>query len=262
MNCQNFETVVNDLARNQMMEASAREQATLHCDECHSCSVRLHAEQRLTASLRELAAEFRSANTEGAPARVQHQLMAEFRSHSSAVKARQGSRSAYWSYAGIAALFLVVLGIGATRLFVSVPPESQAENNAIKTVAPDLNAAPELSPAPENVVVGIQPRQPKRSPKSTAVVRREGTTTIDQETLSAGNLENEVTTDFYPVSYSSALSVQDGGQVVRVELPRSAMARFGVPVNMDRYDERVKADVLVGADGLARAIRFVQSRDK
>jgi hypothetical protein len=31
-----------------------------------------------------------------------------------------------------------------------------------------------------------------------------------------------------------------------------------LPVNMERYNERVKADVLVSADGLARAIRFVQ----
>ena len=46
--------------------------------------------------------------------------------------------------------------------------------------------------------------------------------------------------------------------MVRVELPRYAMARFGLPVNMERYDERVKADVWLGADGLARAIRFVQ----
>jgi hypothetical protein len=67
-----------------------------------------------------------------------------------------------------------------------------------------------------------------------------------------------VATQFYPVGYSSALSVQDGGQLIRVELPRSAMTAFGLPVNMDRYNERVKADVLMGADGLARAIRFVQ----
>jgi len=45
---------------------------------------------------------------------------------------------------------------------------------------------------------------------------------------------------------------------VRVELPRSALANFGLPVNMDRYNEKVKADVLVGVDGLAHAIRFIQ----
>jgi hypothetical protein len=53
-------------------------------------------------------------------------------------------------------------------------------------------------------------------------------------------------------------NLQEGAQVVRVEMPRYAMARFGLPVNMERYDERVKADIWLGADGLARAIRFVQ----
>jgi hypothetical protein len=45
---------------------------------------------------------------------------------------------------------------------------------------------------------------------------------------------------------------------MRVELPRSTLAGFGLPVNMERVNERVKADVLVGPDGQARAIRFVQ----
>jgi hypothetical protein len=38
------------------------------------------------------------------------------------------------------------------------------------------------------------------------------------------------------------------------------MANFGFPVNMDRYNERVKADVLLGVDGVAHAIRFVQEK--
>jgi hypothetical protein len=52
--------------------------------------------------------------------------------------------------------------------------------------------------------------------------------------------------------------LQDGGHIVRVELPRSALVRFGLPVNMDRMNEKVKADVWLGVDGLAHAIRFVQ----
>jgi hypothetical protein len=67
-----------------------------------------------------------------------------------------------------------------------------------------------------------------------------------------------VATDFMPVSYTNPIGMQDGGQVVRVELPRSALATFGLPVNLARAGERVKADVLVGTDGQARAIRFVQ----
>jgi hypothetical protein len=68
----------------------------------------------------------------------------------------------------------------------------------------------------------------------------------------------EIATDFIPLGYMTAVNLQDGGQIVRVELPRSALANFGLPVNMDRYNEKVKADVLVGVDGLAHAIRFIQ----
>ena len=82
---------------------------------------------------------------------------------------------------------------------------------------------------------------------------------IAEQANALANVEPaEVATDFVPVGYGSALDLQEGGQLVRVELPRLALASFGLPVNMDRVDERVKADVLVGPDGLARAIRFVK----
>jgi len=74
----------------------------------------------------------------------------------------------------------------------------------------------------------------------------------------ANHVTNEIATDFIPLSYMSAANLQDGGQIVRVQLPRSALANFGLPVNMDRYNEKVKADVLFGVDGMAHAIRFVQ----
>jgi hypothetical protein len=56
----------------------------------------------------------------------------------------------------------------------------------------------------------------------------------------------------------SDLTPIDSGSLVRVELPRSALESFGLPMNMERAGERIKADVLVGSDGLARAIRFVR----
>jgi hypothetical protein len=48
------------------------------------------------------------------------------------------------------------------------------------------------------------------------------------------------------------------GSVLRVELPRSALRAVGLPVNENRLSERIDADVLLGQDGLARAVRFVQ----
>ena len=47
-------------------------------------------------------------------------------------------------------------------------------------------------------------------------------------------------------------------QVLRVRIPRTRMQALGWPVNVDRLEERVLADIVVGEDGVARAIRLVQ----
>ena len=78
------------------------------------------------------------------------------------------------------------------------------------------------------------------------------------EASTASVEEAEVTTDFFPVSGANSLMPMEGGHVIRVELPRSALVSFGLPMNAERTNERVKADVLLGNDGLARAVRFVR----
>jgi hypothetical protein len=74
------------------------------------------------------------------------------------------------------------------------------------------------------------------------------------ETAGAG----EITTEFIPLVQYAGFAQSEGAHLVRVELPRSALASFGIPVNADRAGGRVKADVLLGEDGTARAIRFVR----
>jgi hypothetical protein len=68
----------------------------------------------------------------------------------------------------------------------------------------------------------------------------------------------EIATSFIPLTQDAALAAAEGGQVVRVELPRTALERFGLPMNVERAGERVKADLFLGHDGVARAIRFVR----
>lgn len=68
----------------------------------------------------------------------------------------------------------------------------------------------------------------------------------------------EVATGFYPLSYSAVPVTQ--GSVVRLELSPTALAALGVePPPSDSRQDTVMADVLVGEDGLARAVRFVQA---
>jgi hypothetical protein len=52
--------------------------------------------------------------------------------------------------------------------------------------------------------------------------------------------------------------ITDGfSHVIRVRLPRTEMRRFGFSVREGSMPPLVDADVLVGRDGLARAVRFV-----
>ena len=67
---------------------------------------------------------------------------------------------------------------------------------------------------------------------------------------------------FFPLLYGDDLSGLEAGRVVRVRLPGTALASFGVPVSEERRVERVEAEVLLGEDGLARAIRFDRAVDE
>jgi hypothetical protein len=67
----------------------------------------------------------------------------------------------------------------------------------------------------------------------------------------------EIATEYFPINLGSYLQPFDGGRVLRIKLPRSALMNYGLPVDPLRADEEVKADVVIGNDGMARAIRFV-----
>lgn len=64
--------------------------------------------------------------------------------------------------------------------------------------------------------------------------------------------------DFVPVPYGESVSPDDSGLVVRVSMTRGALGSLGYPVDEVQAGEVVQADVLVGEDGLPRAVRLVQ----
>jgi hypothetical protein len=141
-----------------------------------------------------------------------------------------------------------------------VPVQHQA---VVTPSVPQESPVVVKEPTPQRREVAVNPK-PVR--KHRAVVNNAsmqasaGSSRKKDNSVVSNHATNEVATEFMPVGYLSVDALQDGGQIVRVELPRSALVKFGLPVNMDRYNERVKADVLLGLDGLAHAIRFVQEK--
>ena len=72
--------------------------------------------------------------------------------------------------------------------------------------------------------------------------------------MPAASAENP---DFVTLSYGEDLGELDSLQLVDVELPRTALAAFGLPAGDAAEGGLVKAEVIVGHDGVARAIRLV-----
>ncbi len=62
---------------------------------------------------------------------------------------------------------------------------------------------------------------------------------------------------FIALPNAAQITPDEEVNMVRLELPRSSMIALGYPVSADQTSERVEADVVLGPDGMARAVRFV-----
>src|SRR2546421_5148438 len=144
MNCQRFEDVVNDVAREQIIDAGARAEALRHSDGCERCAGRLEDEQAMTLSLRGLAAHTESA---GAPARVEARVLAAFDQMSliqfPALPVSAGRYRRRYLIGAIAAALLIVFGLGAIRWFApatgnpGTPPVADAGSSGPIAAVPD-----------------------------------------------------------------------------------------------------------------------------
>jgi hypothetical protein len=259
MNCQKFEGLANELARGQMMEVELRSEAEGHSANCPSCSAQLRDHEMLSHGLRLLGTEM---NELQAPNQLEAGLLSAFR-EAQVVKQLPVSRNhrRYW-LAAVAALLLIVFSVIAFRMRNEpVPVQHQAElPSSGPKDSPDL--VKEETPQRREVVADNPKPVRKHRPvvSNASMQARAGSNRKKDDSVVSNHATNEVATEFMPVGYLSVEALQDGGQIVRVELPRTALVKFGLPVNMDRYNERVKADVLIGLDGLAHAIRFVQEK--
>jgi hypothetical protein len=94
----------------------------------------------------------------------------------------------------------------------------------------------------------VRPRQPE-------VVRQPGPRAIELAAVQQpGDYDG-----FIPLPNSAGVAVDDDDvNLVRVEVPRSAMIALGLDVSDDRAGELVEADVMLGSNGVARAVRFLE----
>lgn len=274
MNCNDFETKITDLARDQRMDVAARDQAMAHAAGCQHCAARLRDEQKLTAGLRQLAATFSDAQM---PERGEAQLLAALRAARTAASEPKRTRQRHWLRWAAAAVIIALMGVAAVRFIEwrkSQPQKSPQAGNLVPVPVPNVKEPemPDMRVAvphqPEMVMphhVGYTPRiathkmaSKVASHKNPTIPDASANTVATQANDPADAQADEITTSFIPLVEGRGFAPIENLQLVRVELPRSALVTFGLPMNVERVDERIKADLLVGNDGIARAIRFVR----
>ncbi|HKY06236.1 MAG TPA: hypothetical protein VJQ56_15175, partial [Blastocatellia bacterium] len=221
-----------------------------------------------------------------APARLEAALIKAYREQQSQkpapvvaiAEAAQGRGANAWMrWAVAAAVVILIAGFALMRRQQAPAPPQQAkqvepvqqrEREQQKPLTNDAAKNPQPEPIGEQVVardntsnegVSTDRDSNKRDSRGRdSNSRHIGNRPRSPRPASVPAREAEVTTPFIALTSESDLMSLDRGQVVRVKLPRTALESFGLPMNQARAGEPVKADVLIGEDGLARAIRFVR----
>ncbi|HEX7315215.1 MAG TPA: hypothetical protein VF297_14910 [Pyrinomonadaceae bacterium] len=278
MNCLEFESQLEVLARGALADARTRAEAEAHGESCAPCAARLADERALSVGLRALAAGMKGAE---APACVETALLAAFRARAASVQVGESSDAVAaskvvplsghaparrWSWAKTVAVASMAAA-ASLALFVlvrpGVQPQAPPQRAMIEPPTTNNGGPPAPTVARSNEVVeGVEPERTPEGVRSRAPRPRATNVSYNprqtRPALATDARAQEVATEFIPLVQAGPYTQSEEGHLVRVELPRSALASFGLPVNAEAAGDRVKADVLMGQDGIARAIRFVR----
>jgi hypothetical protein len=257
MSCTEFEANVTDLADDRLMDALTRRRLQRHADECASCAQLLAAERRLSARLDLLAEE--TENQSASPA-LKADLLATFASlhtpeRNFVVHTSPQRAFPYWQLAAAAVVILTLVCVALVMRKSTTPTELTQI-----AATPSVSASPVTPPAAsslgtEQTLAGVSKVWRTRSITRANRVRAIPVKNNEREVAA---LTQETTTEYLPLTYMSDQTALQTGVVVRVEIPRATLLSMGLPMNSDRGNTLVKADVVVGDDGVPRAIRLVQ----
>ncbi len=229
--CESIGEVLVATARGETISAADRTLLEDHTGACPECRCRLANQRMLTAGLAAVASQVQSVPPPVVSAAVKAALMAELRP----------KRRPMTVLVGLTA----VAAVAAVLFLVASPRQQTAGVPKEPVVAPMVKAPPtgQEQAIPPSTLPQRSARRHRRRPQ-----------------VQSPHVEEtrEAATDFFEIPYSEPLRPSERADVFRVRMPRANMAAFGLPVSGGSLDSRIVADVLVGEDGVARAIRFIR----
>lgn len=170
-----------------------------------------------------------------------------------------------WRNAGLTFAALAILIFGISAFFVKVSQPESAEKISIEEaqiVSSENPPQTEDFHSPTEEVKKeseIQPRKIGFTTKSKVSNKPLifAKTMRKQKSVSSPQVEIKRDAPFIALTFAGNFGEEER-QIVRVEMSREKLLAFGVAVNAENESEKIKADLLIGADGVARAIRLVE----
>lgn len=221
VNCRQFEGALMALARREFLAAEERAGIAAHLEACSKCRTAFDRQVRLSSAARVLAAE---AARFIAPLNVEQVLRGELQSTLSARR----RRLVYGVLGGAMAASLAVAWLMAPRPVPNVVARHVA---TYKVPVAGVAAAVSSMPPTQHVVLK---RHRRATPPAAAPEQ-----------------------PFIAIPYTLPLEPYERAEVMRMDLPVSALIAAGLPMSMMDPAARAQTDVLVGQDGRARAIRLI-----
>jgi len=254
MNCSEFQNISHELVRDRV-EGRDRIEALAHAGECPRCAEYLDKERGLSLKLGFLS---QALHSQEAPERLESVLLTAFREHAAhtdgngSVPLHAGprfwARQKFWGWAGTAAALAAVIALA-----IGIHSRRRSQNEV-----PTASVTAPATQIQESAPAALAPRgeqgQGQQQPRIEAVQHRRNLTPHVRRIGDEGTTVAE-NSGFVPLIYCDEMNCGSPGEVVRVEIPASSLPMMGLV--SDTRTGPVRADVVVGEDGIARAIRLV-----
>jgi hypothetical protein len=275
MNCQEFDNHIYELAEDRLMDAGARRSALAHSLACRDCSARLGRERMIAENLRAYAESTEEAQ---ATPQLRQNLLAAFTeqhkqrvdlqpvvpsgpSAGAPVLAFTPRAPRRWVQVSLAAAagLLALFAIGMLLRWRTSEPTTTpiAKERSEPRPQPPSSSVPSPSPVPQTQQKPAA-RPLRRATDNRQLARATRSRELRARARATAAKSTEETTAFIPLTYTGGVASDAGIMIVRVEVPRATLLSLGLPLNLERGNSHVKADLLVGDDGITRAIRFVR----
>ncbi len=237
--------------RDLMLEVARRRAAPFvdrsvlaHVSECAGCRERLEHERALTAALGEMARE--AAGSSASP-EVERRLIAAFAAQAGeAGDSTHSSQRLVLRWLPAAAALLLAAGATAWWGLRSGPV---APPTPLVAQAPPARTPPAM---PSVSATAAAPRSERD------LTRRPPATTRQAARVPKAAPGPIEAVGFVPIPSAAGLPAFESGEIVRLGIPVTALPNYGVDIPAGG-SASVQADLLVGQDGQARAIRLVTS---